>query len=465
MRVADPWRIEDVERIIEDMFDFPASAETGMLAASSIAHVREQLTAALQLPSGLDDADRIDSITALEDLVRVATAAQAALARELDAAQREVQARAGVPAAVRGRGVAAQVALARKESHHRGQRHLGIAKLVAAEMPHLWAAWRQGKVTEHGVSLALRETACLEVEDRLEVDRLLAADPGALDRCGEREIASSCRRHAARLDAAAVVKRQRRAHADRCVTIRPAPDAMVYLTALLPVKDGVAAYAALTRAAESARAAGEDRTRGQVMADTLVDSVLGAHEATTGAKVELGLVMTDRSVLGDAEDPAYVEGFGWVPAELGRVVLDATLAGTVDTDEALVHLRRLYASPTTGELVAMDSRARAFPKALGRFVRLRDQVCRTPWCDAPIRQIDHVDPVTEGGPTSGRNGQGLCQACNLAKEAPGWRAGLAPDGSVETITPTGHRHRTCPPVLVDVHDRPPLRVRHYVLAT
>ena len=66
-----------------------------------------------------------------------------------------------------------------------------------------------------------------------------------------------------------------------------------------------------------------------------------------------------------------------------------------------VWLRRLYASPTTGELVAMDSRARLFPAGLARFIRLRDQVCRTPWCDAPIRHIDHVVPHVAGGPTDG----------------------------------------------------------------
>ena len=54
---------------------------------------------------------------------------------------------------------------------------------------------------------------------------------------------------------------------------------MAWLTACCPVKHGVAAYAALSRAADTARAAGDPRTRGQVMADTLVDSVLAAAAA------------------------------------------------------------------------------------------------------------------------------------------------------------------------------------------
>ncbi|WP_354182538.1 HNH endonuclease, partial [Arthrobacter sp. UYP6] len=33
---------------------------------------------------------------------------------------------------------------------------------------------------------------------------------------------------------------------------------------------------------------------------------------------------------------------------------------------------------------------------------------------------DHVVPFREGGRTSAENIQGLCEACNQAKEAPGW---------------------------------------------
>ncbi|WP_435741734.1 HNH endonuclease [Nocardioides sp. SYSU DS0663] len=439
------------------MFDLAITADAGAWCTSSIVAVKERLVTALESGSGLDDAGRVESIGALEELVRVATAAQAALTRELDTSQRAMQAEAGLAAEHRGRGVALQVALARRESHHRGKRHLGLAKVIATELPHTWAAWRTGVITEHAATLAVRETACLELEDRLEVDRLLAGTPDArasLATMGEREVAGFCAKHAARLDPASVVARRRKAEEDRCVTLRPAPDTMTYLTALLPVKDGVAAYAALTQAADAARADGTDeRTKGQVMTDTLVSAILGGHEATRGPKVELGLVMSDHTAFGTSDDPAHLDGYGPIPAELGREIL----AGALTTNEE-VWVRRLYTSPTTGELVAMDSRARQFPAGLARFIRLRDQVCRTPWCTAPIRHSDHADAVIDGGPTTGENGQGLCEACNYAKQAPGWRARPSPAGTIETLTPTGHRHHTRPPALVTIHDRPPIRI-------
>ena len=118
-------------------------------------------------------------------------------------------------------------------------------------------------------------------------------------------------------------------------------------------------------------------------------------------------------------------------------------------------LRRLLVSPKTGELVAMESRRRIFPRGLRRFVVVRDQVCRTPWCGAPIRHIDHVVPAAAGGPTSAGNGQGLCVACNLAREAPGMVAAPGPrdtDGSVTTRTATGHEYTSRPPPVPGARD-------------
>ena len=102
-------------------------------------------------------------------------------------------------------------------------------------------------------------------------------------------------------------------------------------------------------------------------------------------------------------------------------------------------LRRLYSHPGSGTLVAMDSRRRRFDGWLRRFVIVRDRVCRTPWCDASIRHVDHPVGVARQGPTNETNGQGLCEACNYTNEVAGWRTRLRPDGAVETTTPTGHR--------------------------
>jgi HNH endonuclease len=114
-----------------------------------------------------------------------------------------------------------------------------------------------------------------------------------------------------------------------------------------------------------------------------------------------------------------------------------------------VWVRRLYTAPGTGELVGMDSRSRLFPAGLRRLLVIRDRTCRSPWCDAPVRHADHIRPHAAGGPTSAANGQGLCQGCNQAKEAPGWKAETVPGirHTVKTTTPTGHTYySTAPPL-------------------
>jgi hypothetical protein len=154
--------------------------------------------------------------------------------------------------------------------------------------------------------------------------------------------------------------------------------------------------------------------------------------------LEVGVLIADEALLGHGSEPAVVEGYGPVPAPLVRSWLR-------DTD-ADAWLRRLYTSPVDGSLVAMDSRCRLFRGRLRRLIVARDQVCRTPWCDAPIRHVDHPTRVADGGPTSAVNSQGLCEACNHAKEATGWQA-RASGGQVFTTTPTGHRYRSRPPAL------------------
>jgi hypothetical protein len=126
------------------------------------------------------------------------------------------------------------------------------------------------------------------------------------------------------------------------------------------------------------------------------------------------------------------------------------VSSAIDDRRSRATLRRLYAHPRSGALVAMESRARLFPRGLAAFIALRDQRCRTPYCDAPIRHRDHAQPWAEGGPTDADNGLGSCERCNYAKEAAGWRVSTSIDETrthtAEFTTPTGKTYRsTAPP--------------------
>jgi hypothetical protein len=133
--------------------------------------------------------------------------------------------------------------------------------------------------------------------------------------------------------------------------------------------------------------------------------------------------------------------------------------GFADGEQGLADwVRRLHQTPGTDDLVAMDSQGRRFEGQLAEYLRLRDRRCRNPWCNAPIRHLDHAKDVAKGGRTSASNGQGLCEACNHAKQADGWavRPVDGPVHTIEIVNPTGHRYlstvpTTGPPIWMELY--------------
>jgi hypothetical protein len=388
------------------------------------------------------EAALIARLRELETLKAVAAAGQARAAALLVEKRRAAEAAAGVPARRRGQGLAAEIALARRDSPNCGNRHLGFALALTREMPCTLAALECGVLTEWRATVIVRESACLSLEDRRRLDAELCGDAARLDGWGNARVEAEAKKIAYRLDAQAVVDRAAKAAEDRTVTTRPAPDCMARVSVLLPVAQAVGVYAALKRQADTTC---DGRTRGQIMADTLVERVTG-RPAQAPEPVAVNLVISDETLLGGSDVPAHVQGYGPIPAAVARRLVAEALANP----ETRATLRRLYRHPSSGALVAMESRARCFPKGLATFIDLRDQTCRTPYCDAPIRHHDHAHPHHHGGKTSARNGLGACEACNYTKQAPGWQVNTATDDTAthtaQYTTPTGATyHSTAPP--------------------
>ncbi len=212
--------------------------------------------------AGIDGADlgqgaRLNVLSELERLKGASAAAQAkvtaafardaheaALARCADADPRQVRAHTT-------RSVGSQVALARRDSPARADRLVGMANALVHEMPHTLAALSAGDTHEWGATLMVAGTAALTRHDRQHIDAHLGPQLAQLSGTA---IDKAARRMAAQLDAAAIVARNDAAVASRRVSVRPAPDGMAYLTLLAPLKEAVAAYAALHAHAQSVTA-------------------------------------------------------------------------------------------------------------------------------------------------------------------------------------------------------------------
>ncbi len=416
------------------------------------------------------DRARVDLIAEAEKLKSALCALQAELSVDLDASVRSRDAHQGVAPERQGRGVAAQIALARQESPHRGQQLLGLAKDLATDLGCTHRALREGRLNEYRAQVIARETGCLGREDRAIIDDELCGTD-LIDGLGNAALGREARQRVEAADPAAVVRRNRKAEQDRRVTIRPAPDTMVYLTGLLPLGKGVGAFAALTRDAEALICGGDERSKAQIMADLLIERLTGQNSADD-IGVNIDLIISDEALLGAGHEPAVIPNLpgATIPAQIARELIAHALRA-----ETTNSIRTLYANPT-GRLVAMTSKQRFAPAGLADYLTVRDQgICRTPWCDAPARQVDHIHPAAHGGETTAENLQGLCQACNLAKQAQGWTQKVLDDPeqpaarhTVETTTPTGHRHRSrapAPPQPARQRQRQRQRQRHPTIIT
>ncbi len=404
--------------------------------------------------AAMSDHDRLALVDELERLKGAATAAQA---RAVHAVRRSREATAPQDAL---RSVGSEVALARRESPTLGDRFVGLSRALVEELPATLAHLTTGAIGERHALEVTRETATLTRAHRAEVDARLAAVMPSLS---PRALGRAARRVAAELDAASVVARMEAAVRSRRVSVRPAPDGMAWLTVLGPMREVIGAHGALSGRARAVVGgqcpdeAPEGRGVGAVAADTALRLLAGLLPGQV-QPVEVHLVMTDRALLGlgdpdrSVDEPARIPGHGSVPAPVAR-------AWVRDAGPASVWLRRLFTTPDGRDLVAMDARRRTFTGLLRRMVVLRDDVCSTPWCDAPVVHADHTEPVRLGGPTSYVNAGGRCARCNQVKEAPGWRVDLVrgPPHTLRTTTPTGRTHDATAPPLLGWGTDPPRR--------
>lgn len=321
---------------------------------------------------------------------------------------------------------AQDLSLATRRSPAAAGATLASARRLVDSMPRMLGALGRGKITGQVAYATAASTAPLDALQRRQVDEMLHERMPRMDGAGVRSWRAAVADAAGELDPDGAARRHLAARRNRHVTFTPGEHGMATVSAHLPALDAKLAHKRLSLEAERRRAEGARDGHGALMADAFADTVLGRDGGMEPVTLDLGVMITDRALLDPGcGDLARIEGYGPVPAEALREELRGALAEPADASgdrygpdgpQVRVVMRRLYRHPTSSEMVAVESRAREFPPAMKRFLRWRDGTCRAPYCDAPVRQYDHIVPAAEGGGTSIDNGQGLCAGCNLRKE-------------------------------------------------
>ena len=296
-------------------------------------------------------------------------------------------------------------------------RRVDTARALTGSFPATLAALAAGAISATQALILVQELAGLAATDPAAA---AAAETSLLARAPTQTAAQTrraARRRAATADPAALAARARAAAAGRGVFLRPEPDGMATLCAVLPALEAMAAYRVLDTAARRHPVTGEDepevpgrRRIGDARADALLVAILGPDptNATPGdpdrlagppapPAVELAVVIDLPTLLGLDQTPAQLPGYGPLPAPVARA-----LAGHAPW-------RRWVTDPVTGHLLDYGRRTYRPPTALADYIRARDTTCRFPGCARPATScdLDHLQPYhpdrADGGPTSATN--------------------------------------------------------------
>lgn len=411
--------------------------------------------------------DYLDVLDALARVGEIAQVAQAHVINDVVGAELE-QAETRDDKKDARRTVCSEIGMILKKSPHATNTLVNTSERLVEQLPATLNALASGIISEDVARTIANETQCLTPDKAFALDYMIENDLERMSDVGTRRWREHVRSVIPALDPEGEAYRRCEARAERWVRMRPQPHGMAILSARVDASDAqaichllyeVASDEALERRNTARFAARESTAQGKLNeellrmaasetgkplprdhADALTALLLEDHAHTTQRKVQIALVMDAPALITGDPDAAHA----WIP-EYGPITGTQAfhlLVKELDRDTEL-SVRRLFADPRSGELVAMDSRARAFPKGLATLLRLRDGTCRGPHCNAPISSIDHIERWASGGRTALANAQGLCLRCNLTKEAMA-HVVRHPDGTVEYTSAHGTVRRSPP---------------------
>jgi hypothetical protein len=412
------------------------------VARNGVDGIRCVVSAVNAAPQQVGTHQAIESLGALEALKSAIWAKQVAQAVAFEDAVIAERVERGTRQNNPSWGTRGEVALALHVSPESGASFMNSSRLLVEDLPSTVGGMRSGLITFEQAMVVVSGVRDLKAENRQLIDVMLWNGQQACFEAGTAMLRHRIHYWALALEPKSAADLEDLATKKRYFNGYQIDDYNVKISGRFPLEQGLPIIKALHLAVDKPRNAEDDRSRAQVAADT-------AFEVFTGTKtgdsvpVELLLVMNAENLTEDARHPVLVPGYGYLSAAKGLELLAGSPENPLDT-----WLRNLYAVPETGKLVAMESTGRLFSGQLKKFIKVRDQYCRTPFCNGRIQELDHVVQVSRDGKTTEKNSSGRCKRCNMTKEAPGWKESPIPGAgrhAFEITTPSNHTYISMAP--------------------
>ncbi|MCX6453737.1 MAG: DUF222 domain-containing protein [Actinobacteria bacterium] len=360
-----------------------------------------------------------------------------------------------------------EIATALRMSGSTAQSRIDVARTLMQHLPGATAALAIGDISPAHANVIARESAQLIRQGVLpEVLKLIEDEAVAhAEFHTPAQVANKVRSCIAmfapeQFEAAAVEEKSARK-----VSYFPSSNGMATIVAFLPAPDAQTIMLAIDRLASKTNGIAKEKLRnfrkstGQIDVDNaerfnltdfsedLMDP-MDAHRADAitaiatmfletnedqimnhGRPVTVNLTIDLPTLLGLAENPGQLSGYGPIPASVARELA------------ADGKWRKFITDPTTGNLLDFGRESYIPPQILRDFLLARDRTCRFPGCRrSGIKgEIDHAIPWEEGGETTPSNLGLLCKRHHQLKTHGGWKLESFADGSCEWTSPLGKK--------------------------
>jgi hypothetical protein len=331
------------------------------------------------------------------------------------------------------------VAAALRMSTGTAQIRIDVARTLVNHLPNVCSALAMGEISPAHATVIARESAAA-IRDGMGAAHIYSIEQSALAYAEfhtPTQVANKVRTTIAKFAPEPFEEIAERARDTRRVSCFREVDGLSTIVAILPAEDAQIVMKAIENfiheqvAKESVP--DEHRSMDMKRADALTSiASWSLQQSTVDVKlhrrpVTVNVTIDLPTLLGLAENPGQLAGYGAIPASVARALASDG------------KWQRFITDPQTGTLLDYGRESYEPPQALVDFLIARDRTCRFPGCrqSAARADLDHAQSWESGGETSAANLGALCRRHHRLKTHGGWTLISHSDGSCTWTSPLG----------------------------